>query len=166
MKVLARYFFGSIALAAVAMAAGFITASAWIGVIAALLVAGLWIIARARQQTWSTNAGLSAYVVLAMLAAWLHVHPIWMLISIGAITIAWDVDHFQQKRSQIGSVIRGHDLIRAHVQRLLLVEFVGLLLAALAMLVDVRIGFWIAVPLAVLMFSGINLLLRCMRSEG
>ena len=166
MKMLARFFYGSIALAAIAMVAGFFTVQAWIGVIPALLNPGLWIIARERRQTWSADAGFSAYVVLAMVAAWMNVHPVWLLISIAAGLAAWDIDRYQQRRSQIGSLLTGQDPSRAHIRRLLLVECVGLLLSALALVAKIQLGFWIAIPLAALMFLGINFMLQSLRSEG
>lgn len=164
MTVLARFFYGSLGLATLTAVTGFSTIRSWTGICASLLVAGFWIIARMRRISWSTNAGFIAFVVLAMLAAWMDVHPIWSLVSLGAGLTAWDLDHFQRRRSHSGSVLREHDPTHAHIQRLILIEASGLLLAVFTLFADIQLGFWVAVALAVVMFLGINFLLRTLRS--
>jgi hypothetical protein len=153
---------GCAGLAALTLGLGYGLGGYWAGiaVVAALLL--LWLAGR-RRGSWAATVGLVAFSGAAAAGVLLGLAAGWMLAGLVAALSAWDLEHFGRRLHSVDweDGNRAHaalrrDLERDHLWRLLVVAGLGLLLAALALGVRVRLTFLAAVLLGLLAALGLS----------
>lgn len=164
MKLTARLFYLSLALATGALASGF-----GLGPATPLSLAlGLaWWYGWLRGWGWAASLALPAFVLAAVAGYWLAGAPAGlMLVSIVAALLAWDLDHFAQRARSVDRVEAAAAIERSHLRRLAATNGVGLLLAGAALAIRLRFGFGVALLLALLAAWALSQVIGFMRRES
>jgi len=156
----------SILLAAGLLALGYALSGRGPWGVAVVVVGGLWLVGRRRGWGWTASVGLVALVGAAAFGLGRGLAPGWALLGTGAALAAWDLDAFARRLGDGGPMGDRAMLERRHLQRLLLVEALGLLLAGAALAVRVRIGFGGALLLGALAVLGLSQVMGFFRREG
>ena len=126
----------------------------------------LWLLGQRRGWGWTASVALVYFVGAAVTGLWLDLAAGWMLLSVMAALSAWDLDHFAQRLRGVGRVERERELEQAHLQRLLIVGGLGFLLAAVALGINVELGFCTASLLALLAILGLSRAIGFLRRES
>lgn len=156
----------STVLATAALAAGYSLSGGWLE---ALLVGALgtfWLLGQRRGWGWVTSMALALLVGAASIGPWLGVGPGWMLVGIVAALSAWDLDHFTRRLRNVERVENAQNLERRHLQRLLIVDTLGLLLGAVALSIRAQFGFGTAFLLGLLAILALSRVIRAIRQES
>jgi hypothetical protein len=153
----------SIGLATVALGVGY--AQAGMGTRTLLLAAFVlpWLLGRWPRLAWMPSAGLGLYVAAAVVGLWLDAGAGWMLLAVIIALTAWDLDHFSRRQTHAARVEGQRDMERHHLQRLLAIDLVAGLLAALALGVRVQLAFGAVLVLGLLSVFGLSRAIRCLR---
>ncbi len=144
----------SIVLAGAALGTAYALANLWIpGAVISLV--GLALALR-RHRTAAGGAWLMVVVVsgLAAVGAWIGLDPWLLLLGLIASLSAWDLDAFARQVKAADAVEPA--LEGRHLRRLLVVDGIGLLLAGLALTVQVRLSFGLAVAVAIVALVGLS----------
>jgi hypothetical protein len=162
---------GCAGLAAVALGLGYGLAGRWAGIpaVAALLL--LWLVGRQRWR-WTATMGLVSFSGAAAAGVLLGLDAAWMVTGLVAALCTWDLDHFARRLQGVDwadgngerTALR-RELERSHLGWLLAVAGLGLLLAALALRVRVRLAFLTAVLLGLLAVLGLSRAIAFLRGE-
>lgn len=157
-----RFVYVGIALAALALLAGFGLAGLWWGSAAAVVVTALWAAGHAKRWRWTASAGLFVLLLVTAIGVVMGLAPAWGIVALAAALAAWEFDYFWRvlddaQRAERHLRIEGHDrLVQRHQRRVLTVCLAGALLAGAATLVQVQFGFGLALLLAVISLAGIS----------
>jgi len=162
-SVLARI---SVIVAMAALALGYGLGDVWIGVGPVLAVGVLWLIGLRPGWGWIASPGLVLWTAAAAVGLWAGLGAGWMLVGVVAALSAWDLDHFTRRLGAAGRVEQAVAMERAHLVRLLAVDAVGLALGGLALTVHVRLGFGIALILALVAVWGLSRAVRFLQNES
>lgn len=153
-------------LGAVGLAIGHLQGNMPVGGFVAVATAGAWLALRARWPATGT-AALFLLAGEAALGIRAGLPPLLMLAASVAALCAWDLDAFERRLSAAGQDETQPGLERRHLGRLGMVAVAGFILAALTMLVQVRLSFGAALLLALLalvLFSqAVRLIIRSSR---
>ncbi len=155
----------SIILTTAALGASYGLGGRWAGMLAILSVGLVWLLAQWRDWGWIASLALVFSVGAAVFGLWLGMRTGWMLCAVGAALSAWDLDHFAQRLRSVGRVEGQRALERRHLQRLLVVDALGLLLAALATALRLRLGFGAALLLGGLAVLGLSRVIGFLRRQ-
>jgi hypothetical protein len=90
----------------------------------------------------------------------------WMLLAVVAALSAWDLDAFVRRLKDAARVVDRDALERQHLLRLLMVDGLGLGLAAVALGVRVRLGFGLVILLGILAILGLSRVISLLRHES
>jgi hypothetical protein len=166
--MVAKLLFTSTILATVALALGYGLVGLWAGVVFVLVLGFLWLVGQRRGWGWMASVMLVFFVGAASIGLWLNVQDGWMLLSVVAALSAWDLDHFAQRLSGVGQnrVEETRDLERRHLERLLIVDGLGLLFGAVALGIEVDLGFGTALLLGLLAVLGLSRAVGILRRES
>jgi hypothetical protein len=164
--MIAKLLPASTILAAAVLAMGYGLGGLWVGALLCLALGDLWLLAQRRAWNWSPSAMLAVLTGLAAIGIWLNANPDWMLVGAVAALCTWDLNHFTQRVGQVGRMEEAPELERHHLQRLLLVALLGLLLGAIALRIEITLGFGMAMLLALLAVLALSRAIRTMRREG
>lgn len=160
MNVSAVFFWAGVLVAMATLALGYGLGGVWIGVGPVLAVGVLWLIGRRLGWGWVASLGLALWTVAAAVGLWVGLGAGWMLVGVVAALSAWDLDHFIRRLRETGRVERAGAMERTHLGRLLAVDVAGLALGALALGVRIRLGFGIALVLALVAVWGLSRAVR------
>ena len=149
-----------------ALALGYGLVGLWTGAAFIMALGFLWLIGQRRGWGWMASAGLVFFVSAAAFGLWLGAGTGWMLIGVAAALSAWDLDYFTQRLSGVGRVGRTHNLEHRHLQRLLIVDILGLVLAIVALGIQVEFGLVTAMLLGLLTVLGLSRMVGFLRREG
>ncbi len=144
----------SIVLAATTLGTAYALADLWMvgAVISSLGLALAW-----RRHKTGTAAAWAMVVVVsggAAVGAWLGLDPYLLLLGLIAALSAWDLDAFSRQVRDTGAVMP--ELEGRHLRRLLIVDGISLLLAVLALTVQLRLSFGLAVAAAIVALVGLS----------
>lgn len=153
----------SIGLATFALSMGFIFSAAWPWTFAIIGTALFWLFGRLRGWNWIGSVGLVGFTGSAVFGLWLKLPSGWMLIGIIAALCAWDLQHFTQRLQDV-TVPKSLEI--RHLQRLLIVGSLGLLLASIALLIQVEFKFGDALILVLLAILGLSQAIGFLRRES
>ena len=144
----------SIVLAATPLGAAYALADLWI-VATVIWSLGLALALR-RHKIGAAAAWVMVVVVSggAAVGAWLRLNPYLLLLGLVAAISAWDLDALSRQVSDTDDVKPG--LEGRHLRRLLIVDGIGLLLAGLALTVQLRLSFGLAVAAAIVALVGLS----------
>jgi len=153
-----------LALATGLLAAGYAMKGSW-GWCVLIAVFGLfWLYAQRLGRGGIGSFGLFFFSVAATRGTFLDIKAGWLLLSVVAALLAWDLDYFLRRLRQAGRVEKSFSLELNHLKRLLAVGGLGLLFggAALTVKLHLHLG-WILLLGVISLFSLsklINLLSR------
>lgn len=153
-------------LMACSLAAAYGLAELWVPAAAALLMSVPLILGRRRSPirlAWVT-AGM--YVAGAAVGAWLDLNAWLLLISVIANLSAWDLYSFARQLETVDVVEQAGVLSQRHLRRLLIVDGLGFLSAGLALTVQLRVGFGLALILAVVALVAVSRVIHFLRHSA
>ena len=156
----------SIGLATYVTALGYALGGLWIWSPLIIAGGGLWWLGQRRRWGWTASVGLVFFTGAAAGGLWLDLAAGWALFGVVAALAAWDLDHFMQRLRDVGQVERARQFERRHLQRLFIVDGLGLFLATVALGVKIRLGFGAAFLLGLLAVLGLGRLIGFLRYES
>jgi hypothetical protein len=139
----------AIALSAAFLVIGFVLSRTVNGIFASLLVGLLWVVLELLHKQWAASPAMALLVVIAVLGASQEYYAVFHVLAVAAALSAWDLSRFSRRLKMVEDDPIWSDATRRHVRRLLWVNGVGLLSAALAISVQSGSGFFLAWFLAV-----------------
>jgi len=145
-----------ISLATFGLAFGFASRPAWPGVAASVAWGGLWWIGWRRNLTRTISPGLIGVVSLAAFGVWWNLSPFWMLASVIAALVAWDLMDFSQRLARISEVKGEFELRQAHLRRVFSVASLGFVLGGMALSLRVELTLGWAIFLGLLTILGLS----------
>jgi hypothetical protein len=156
----------AIVLAMLSLSIGFALVGFWLGIIFAVVVGLLWLIALWRG--WRQIIGLSVFLFVgtAAVGTWLEVSTGWLLFGIVAALIAWDLGDFARRFQQTEHIQNYAALQRIHLQRLAIVAGLGLLLGGVALSFELRLNMWWGIFLGALVIIGLSQAIGRLRRES
>jgi hypothetical protein len=154
------------ALAAGALAAGSRLPGWWTWAAVVGLLAALWLIGYWRGLQWVAPVGLVGFAVAAAIGLLMGLGAGWMVFGLVAALCAWDLHRFVLCLNGIEQVERGSVLERRHLQRLLAVAGLGSLTAILALRIEIRLTFLMALLLGLLAVWGLSRAVALLRRES
>ena len=153
-------------LATAALAHPYALRGYWTGTLIIVDTGILWLVGRYRRWRWMPSLALALFLGAAVIGMLWMPRSIWMMLGIVAAVSAWDLDHFAQRVRAAGRVEGARDLETRHLQRLLLVDSLGLGLGAVALRLRVTLDFPTALLLAFVAVLGLSWAVRSMRRES
>ncbi len=154
------------ALAAGALALGYGLSGLWTWMLLVLALGLLWLLGQRRGWGWMASAVLVLFVIAAASGLWFGLVAGWMLSGVVAALSAWDLDHFALRLRSVERVEGAHELERRHLRRLLIADGLGLLLAALALRVEIELSFGVALLLGLFAVLGLGQVIGFLRRES
>lgn len=156
----------SVGLATLALALGYGLGGRWTVAAAALAAGVLWLAGWWRRLDGVESVGLLAFAGLAAAGLWLELGAGWMLLGLVGALLAWDLAPFQRRMAAMGRVQEREAVERQHLARLGLVTGLGLLLALLALGIELRLTFLPTLLLGLLAVIGLGRALSHIRRES
>jgi hypothetical protein len=156
MKLTRGLLFFSVVLATALLALGYGFAEWWTWALPIAGVGVLWLLCLWRRVAFASSVGLVLSAGVAAAGLLLEVGAGWMLGGLVAALSAWDLDAFLTRVEGIAWVEGQRDLERRHLVRLLIVDVLGLMLAVVALQIEIRFTFGVAVLLGLLAIVGLS----------
>ena len=154
-----NFVFISIGLATLGLALGYSLSSLWLWTPLIVVMGLLWLVGQWRDWDGWASVGLIFFVVAAAGGVWRHAVAGWLLGGTVAALIAWDLDHFSHHLKHAGYVENTAELKRTHLRRLLVVASLGLLLAGVALSIQLELNFGWALFLGLLAILSLSWLI-------
>lgn len=152
-----------VVLAVAALMAGYGLRGMWLAALPIAALGLLWLVAwrrgphSPRQAEWLASLALVGTAALAGVgAAGLGAGLGWMLAALVASLSTWDLHHFRRQMAQAAHVEARADLERRHLQRLFLVDGLGLLIGLVALQVRTRLSLGVLLLLGLVAMFGLN----------
>jgi hypothetical protein len=161
-----KLFVLDVGLAMAALGASYFLAGHWIWVLATGFIGLLWLAGAWRGHRWTATLGLSFFTVAAAIGIMLRFSPLWLLSSLVAALVAWDLDHFMQDLSQVKDIRDEAALVKGHLWRLGIVAGLGWLLGVVALRVQITFDFIWTLALSLLIIISLSGVIRYLRREN
>jgi hypothetical protein len=155
----------SIVLAASALIAAYGLGALWLPAAGILVLAGLWFVGQQANWPWMSWLMVALFAGAAAFGALLELSPLPLVIGLIAALSAWDLGEFDRQLQRADAVEGEHVLKRRHLRRLLVVDGLGLLCAMVALAVQVRLSFGLALVLGLIALVGLSRAIRFLRRE-
>jgi hypothetical protein len=155
-----------VGLAVGSLAMGYGRAGWWDWMLAFGILGGLWLFGYWRGWAWMAPLGLVGFVGLSAIGLWLDLEAGWMVAGLVAALCAWDLQHFALGLQRVGRVEDGRALEQRHLLRLLAVAGLGLVLAVVALTIEIRLTFFQALLLGLLVIWGLSRGIGFLRRES
>jgi NADH:ubiquinone oxidoreductase subunit 3 (subunit A) len=156
----------AIGLATLALALSFVVARLWPAAAFVAAWGGMWIAGQHVGWGWTGGAGLTGFIVMAVLGIWSNVTPLGALAATVTALGAWDLQRFTARLGAVDRVEDEAGLTRAHLQRLLPVLLVGLLAGFVALEVRLALSFGWALVLGALAILGLSRAIGFIQRKG
>lgn len=166
MKLTTRILTISTISAAGALALGYGLNDQPLGALLFVALGLLWVVGQRYEKPVIASLSLLCFVTGAVFGGWYGVKSGWLLCSITAALLAWDLNHFIHHVQASNNADNTHALERAHLQRLGVVGGLGLLLGALALTVKLTLRFSVIFGLGLVAIFGLSRLIRYLRRES
>lgn len=166
MSLTAKLVPASIGLSAGAFALGCVLGGLWFVALPVLILGVTWLIGQSRGWPWIAPLGLALSTVAAAAGLLLGLGAGWMLVGLVAALAAWDLHHFSHTLESVPRVEGERNLERRHLQRLLIAVGLGVLLAAVALGIDVTLSFGFVLLLGLVAVLGLSQAVAFLRSES
>jgi hypothetical protein len=140
--VTSRLLWVCIVVTSVALLLGCTLGGLWLWAPAVLGLTAFWLFGEWRRWAWVASAGLVLCAAMGAAGTALGLPAGWMLVSLVAALIAWDLSYFVSMLRSVRQVEGVDRLVRDHLRRLGLAAGLGLLLGAVALSVHTRLSFW------------------------
>jgi hypothetical protein len=151
--------------AALALAVGY-GPSRWAGAVFVGALGLLWLLGQRRHAEWLASPMLAVFVGAAVMGTWWDAPRALMLAGVVAALAAWDLDHLSQRLLSVKVAEDVRACERGHIRRLLGVAGLGLLLGAIALASQVRLGLGQVFLLGLLAMVGLSGAVRFLRRES
>jgi hypothetical protein len=155
-----------IGLATIVLAMGYAVGSEWTFSLILLAVGMLWWIGQKRHWNGLASVACVGFVVAAATGLWVGLPAGWMLVGVVAALSAWDLDHFARRLRGVEWVEMRPALERRHILRLVSVDSLGLLLAGMALVVQYKFSFGVALFLGLVAVLGLSQMVSYLRRES
>ena len=155
----------SIILASSTLTAGYGLGGYWLPAAGPLALGLLWMAGRRTRWVWIAWPLAGLLVLAAAVGALLGLNPLLLLIGLVAAISAWNLDGFARRMDSVDALEHEGVLKRRHLQRLLLVDGLGLLAGAVALIVRVRLTFGLAVVLGLAALIALSRVIRLFGRE-
>lgn len=158
----------SVGLAAGSLALVYGLGGLWIGALCSAVLGILWL-ASARRWARTASAGLILSTVLCAFGLTQGLAPAGMLVCLVAALTAWDLDDFHRLLESKATVVHAGQLQRQHLQRLVVVNLLGLVLGLVALNIGAyapRLTLGLAVLLGLLAILGLSRAISFLRRES
>ena len=156
----------TIGLAAIVLAMGYAVGGARTFSPILLAMGALWWIGQRRRWNFLASVALVGFVVAAAMGLWMGLPAGWMLVGVVAALSAWDLDHFARRLRGVERVEMRLALERFHILRLVSVDSLGLLLAWVALAVQYKLSFDVALVLGLVAVLGLSQMVSYLRRES
>lgn len=155
-----------IGLAVGSLVIGYGQAGWWDWVLIPAILGGMWVFGYWRGWGWMASVGLVGIAGLSALGLWLNLDAGWMVAGLVAALCAWDLHHFAQCLQRVGQAEDERALEQRHLLRLLAVAGLGLVLAVVALSIEIRLTFFQALLLGLLVVWGLSRGISFLRRES
>ena len=155
-----------IGVATIVLALSYALGGLWAWVSLIILVGGLWQYGLRRHWSWVASLALVCFVGLAAGGRLQDLAPGWIVLGVVTSLSAWDLHHFAQRLRAAESIQNERETRRRHLQRLALVNGLGLLLATAALEIRIKFSLGIAFLLGLLAILGLSRASRFLRRES
>ena len=156
----------TIGLAEIVLAMGYAVGGTWKVLPILLAMGALWWIGQRRRWNFLASVALVGFVVAGALGLWVGLPAGWMLVGMVAALSAWDLDHFARRLRGVERVEMRLALERFHILRLVSVDGLGLLLAGVALAVQYKFSFDVALVLGLVAVLGLSQMISYLRRES
>ncbi len=130
------------------------------------VLGGLWVFGYWRGWAWTASLGLIGVLGLSGIGLRLDLDAGWMVGGLVAALCAWDLHHFTLSLQSAGRVEGERALEQRHLVRLLAVAGLGLVLAIIALRIEIRLTFLQALLLGLLVAWGLSRGISFLRRES
>ena len=138
---------------------GFATYALWI-----VLLGIVWVLAQWRRIYWFSSAALLLMIFAAGFGVWSEFPTIWMLLGALGGLLGWDLSDFSRRLRYAAPTDDVEGMERRHLARVGIVAALGLGLAYLSVVIQVRrLAFEVAVGLILLAALGLTRLVMRLR---
>ena len=155
-----------ILLAASSLGLGYGLAALWVPLAAILVMGGLWILGQRAGWSWIAWPMVVLFAAAAALGTLLELNRVLLTVGLIAALSAWDLNGFAGQLRRVDAVEQEGTLKRRHLLRLLTVDGLGLLLALLALVVEIKLSFGLALVLGLAALLGLSRAIRYFRRES
>jgi hypothetical protein len=131
-----------------------------------LILGVAWLVGLSRGWDWMAPLGLVLSTLVAAAGLLLGAGVGWMLSGLVAALSAWDLHHFSRLLDSVPRAGRAREPERRHLQRLCIAVGMGLLLATIALGVEVRLSFGLVIVLGLIAVLGLSRAVAFLRSES
>ncbi len=156
----------TIGLAAILPAMAYAVGGVWKVSPILLAMGALWWIGQKRRWNLVAPVALVGFVVAAAVGLWMGLPAGWMLVGVVAALSAWDLDHFAQRLRGVERVEMQPALEQLHLRRLVSANGLGLLLAGMALVVQYKFSFDVALVLGLVAVLGLSQMVSYLRRES
>lgn len=153
-------------LAAGALATGYGLHGWWLGTTGIGLLGILWVFGYVRGWGWMAYVGLVGFVAAAAIGLLLNLGVGWMVFGLVAALCAWDLHRFVLCLERVDRVVDERTMTKRHLGRLLAVAGLGLVLAVVALRIQVRLTFLMALLLGLMAVWGLSRAVGFLRRES
>jgi len=133
-----KFFVCCVVLAAGVLAAGCAMKGAWVWCALIITLGLVWLYAQRLEWSGIGTFGLVFFVMTAARETFMDMKPGWLLVSVIATLMAWDLDYFLHRLRQAGRVEKQAELELNHLKRILTVAGLGLLFGGAALIVKLK----------------------------
>jgi len=154
------------ALAAGTLSAPFGLAAGWPWLLALAVLSFFWLAGFWRGWLWSAPWGLAGFTLAAAAGLLQGLGAGWMILGLVAALCAWDLHYLAHLLQDLAPAEAHRTLERRHIQRVLTVAGLSLALAAVALTLEVKLTFFLALLLGLLAAWGLGRAVGFLRGEA
>ena len=158
--------FLSIGLTTLGLATGYALNGFWGWVIVIVALGLLWLVGQWRGWGPVTTLAIIAFIGITMIGMWSGTSPGWMLFSLVATLVSWDLTHFTHRLQQAERIEEQARLQRVHLQHLLVVAGLGLLLGGISLNLQFELNLGWGIFLGALVIIGLSQVVGRVRRES
>jgi hypothetical protein len=165
MKTSRFLLFATLALTVLLLTYGLINVKQWPIAAVVLVPTALILWARKNPGSWQATLSLILFTALAVYGVINRAAPVLMILSAASALACWDLTLFEH--SLVGNHTPQPALFeQRHISTLGLTLSLGLLVAFAGRIFRLQISFWIAVPLVILAFYGMDRLMKILMDSA
>jgi hypothetical protein len=148
------------------LAAGYWLAGQWIGILVAILVAPIWLLAQKRPASWLPYICLSLSVVLAVIGTLIGSPVLFMTLGSTVALAVWDLLWLDAALGNDPTTEPSRQYEYKHIRSLLLALGIGLLAILLGHFVTIRLPFIILILLIAFILFAMDRTLGYLKKTG
>jgi hypothetical protein len=155
-----------VSLAAGALGLGYSLGGLWAGTLTLGILGLLWLLGYWRGWAWIAPVGLIGCTGAAAAGLLLELRADWMVFGLVAALCAWDLHRFVLRLTMMDRIEDERAMTQRHLGRLLAVAGLGLVFAVVALRIEVRLTFLMALLLGLLAVWGLSRAVSFLRRES